>query len=149
MADEVLQELFNKYKNGGSLLSLVKEVQNEYGYLPAEAMTKIAESLDIGIGDVYSVGTFYSFISTEPLGKNIIRICKGIPCYLKNNQMIVEAVEKALGIKPGETTPDGKFSLQLVNCIGACDKAPTMMINYETYSDLTPRKVLEILDSHK
>jgi NADH-quinone oxidoreductase E subunit len=149
MADEMLQELFTRYQDGGSLLSILKEVQSEYGYVSGEAMNEIAERLDISVADVYAVGTFYSFISTEPLGKNIVRICNSVPCYMKNNQAVIEAVEKALGIKAAETTPDGKFSIQLANCIGACDKAPAMMINDETYTDLTPNKIQEIVDSYK
>ncbi len=149
MADEILPKILVGHQKRESLVSLLNEVQHEYGYLSREVITEIAENLDISIGDVYSVATFYSFLSTKPLGKNVIRICKSVPCYLKNSQAVIEAVEKELGIKPGETTEDGKFSLQLVNCIGACDNGPTMMINDETYGDLTPNKILEILGSYK
>ena len=108
-------------------------------------MTELAESLNISISDVYGVATFYSFLSTKPLGKNVIRICHSLPCYLKNYQTIVEVVEERLGIKPGETTKDGEFSLELTNCIGACDQAPAMMVNDTLHVNLTPTKVLEIL----
>ena len=147
MADKKLQDILNKFNDANNLLSLLKEVQKEYGYLPDDTMNNIAESLDVSVADVYSVGTFYTFISTKPQGKNIIRICNSVPCYMKNNRVIIEAIEKALGIKAGETTSDGKFSLQLVNCIGACDKSPAMLINDTIYENLTPDKITEILDN--
>jgi NADH-quinone oxidoreductase E subunit len=147
MADKKLQDILNKYEDANSLLSLLKEVQNEYGYVPDDTMNSIAESLDVSVADVYAVGTFYTFISTKPQGKNIIRMCNSVPCYMKNNRLVIEAVEKALDIRAGETTSDGKFSLQLVNCIGACDKSPAMLINDTIYENLTPEKIPEILDN--
>jgi len=108
-------------------------------------VNELAESLDIPVSEVYGVASFYSFLSTKPLGKNVIRICNSVPCYLKNSQSILATVEEELGIKPGETTEDGKFSLQLTNCIGACDQAPAMMINHKLYVDLTPMKIRDIL----
>jgi len=134
-----------KHKAERNLLSLVKEAQHRYGYLSEKLVTELAKSLDIPVGEVYGVGSFYSFLSTKPLGKNVIRICKSMPCYLKNCQAILETVESELGIKPGGTTKDGKFSLQLINCIGACDQAPAMMINDKLYVNLTPRKIIRIL----
>lgn len=131
------------------LLVLLKEAQNKFGYLPKEVMTELAESLGLSISDVYGVATFYSFLSTKPQGRNVIRICKSLPCFFTNCQTIIESVEKEIGIKPGETTPDGKFSFQLTNCIGVCDKAPAMMINYDVYVDLTPRKISQILKAYK
>ena len=133
------------HKGEGSLLPLLKEAQRRHGYLPEEVVSELAKSLDIPVGEVYGVASFYSFLSTKPLGKNVIRICKCVPCYLKNYQAILETVEGELGIKPGETTKDGKCSLQLTNCIGACDRAPAMTINHKLYVDLTPRKVIKIL----
>jgi len=112
-------------------------------------MIELAKSLDMSLSDVYGVATFYSFLSTKPQGRNVIRICKSIPCFLKNCQTIIETVEGEIGIKPGETTPDGKFSFQLANCIGACDKAPAMMVNYDVHVDLTPEKISQILKEYK
>jgi len=134
-----------EHKEERNLLSLLEEAQDRYGYLAEELVNELARSLDIPVGEVYGVASFYSFLSTKPLGKNVIRICKSIPCYLKNSQSILETVEGELGIKPGETTEDGKFSLQLTNCIGACDQAPAMMINHKLYVNLTPKKTIEIL----
>jgi NADH:ubiquinone oxidoreductase subunit E len=85
----------------------------------------------------------------QPQGKNVIRICKSLPCHLKNASMIIESVAQAIGIRPAESTPDGSFSFQLTNCIGACDKAPAMMINNDIHGDLTPEKIPHILASYK
>ena len=132
-------------KGQEDLLELLKEAQNRSGYLSEKTIVKIAKSLDIPISDVYGVATFYSFLSTKPQGRNVIRVCKSLPCFLKNSQTIIKSVEEELGIKPGETTPDGKFSFQLTNCIGACDKAPAMLINNDVHVDLTPGKISRIL----
>ena len=130
------------------LVVRLKEAQNKFGYVPEEIMTALAESLEIPINEVYGVASFYSFLSTKPLGRNVIRICQSLPCYLKYCQRIIESVEKELGIKPGETTPDGRFSFQLTNCIGLCDQAPAMMINNDAHVDLTLEKIPQILKSY-
>ncbi len=131
------------------LLALLKEAQNKFGYLPKEVMAELAESLGLSKSDVYGVATFYSFLSTKPQGRNIIRICKSLPCLLTKCQTIIKSVEKEIGLKPGETTSDGRFSFQLTNCIGVCDKAPAMMINHDVYVGLTPRKISQILKAYK
>ena len=132
-----------------NLLILLKEFQSRRGYLPPEFLVELADSLGISLGEVYGVATFYSFLSTKPQGKNVIKICKSLPCFLKNSQLIVESVQKEIRIRPGETTLDGRFSFQLANCIGACDKAPAMMINDELYADLTPKKIAGILKAYE
>jgi len=136
-------------KDSQNLLVLLKRAQEKFGYISGEFIAELAQSSGISIGEVYGVATFYSFLSTKPLGRNVIRICKSLPCLLKNSQMIIESVEDEIGIEPGETTPDGKFSFELTNCIGACDEAPVMMINDDVYVNLTPKKISRILKSYK
>jgi len=138
-------------QSGGreELVVVLKEAQSQHGYVPEEVMAKLAESLNIPIHEVYGVASFYSFLSVKPLGRNVIRICKSLPCYLKHCQAIIETVEKELGIRPGKTTPDGRFSFELTNCIGLCDRAPAMMINNDAHVDLTPEKIARILKSYK
>ena len=128
---------------------LLEEAQDKHGYLSRELLTELAESLNLSVSDVYGVASFYSFLLTKPLGKNVIRVCKSMPCYLKNSQVIMDYIEKEIGIRPGETTSDGRFSFELTNCIGACDKAPAMMINQDVYGDLTPEKISRILAKYK
>ncbi|MDP2931081.1 MAG: NADH-quinone oxidoreductase subunit NuoE [Chloroflexota bacterium] len=135
--------------NPENLLARLKQAQDRLGYLPEECLAEVARSLNMPLSEVYGVATFYSFLSTRPLGRNVIRVCKSLPCYLKNSRMIVESIEDKLGIRPGGTTPDGRFSLALVNCIGACDIAPAMLINHDVHGDLTPRKISRILQSYE
>ena len=131
------------------LLARLKEAQKESGYVTEEVMTELAESLDLPLHDIYGVASFYSFLSTKPMGRNVIRICKSLPCYLKNYQAIVDSVQKEIGIKPGQTTADGRFSFELTNCIGLCDRAPAMLINDDPHVDLTPGKISQILKTYK
>jgi NADH:ubiquinone oxidoreductase subunit E len=134
-----------QHKSQENLLILLKEAQSRFGYLTQELLAELAQSLGISIGEVYGAATFYAFLSTETQGRNVIRVCKSLPCFLKNSQLIIDSVEQEIGIKPGQTSTDGKFTFQLTNCIGACDRAPAMMINNDVYGDLTPRRISAIL----
>jgi len=147
--NKIEEETAFQGKDHENLLVLLKRAQSKFGYVPEESIVEVAQSLNIPISEVYGVATFYSFLSTKPLGRNVIRICKSLPCYLKNSQMIIESVASELGIKPGETTSDGKFSFELTNCIGACDEAPAMMINNDVHVNLTPGKISQILKAYK
>src|SRR3972149_10439761 len=109
-----------------NLLVALKEGQAKFGYLSPALMMELARSLDVPVNEVYGVASFYSFLNIKPLGRNIIRICRSVPCYLKENHAIIETVEREIGIKPGETSPDSRFSFELTNCIGLCDKARPM-----------------------
>ncbi|MBL7212576.1 MAG: NADH-quinone oxidoreductase subunit NuoE [Desulfobacteraceae bacterium] len=129
------------------LLNMIKEEQAKNGSVSEGAMADMAQILQLPIGDVYGVTTFYSFLSTKPMGRHVIRICKSVPCFLQDGAMVAAAIEKELGISPGETTSGGRFSFELTNCIGACDQAPAMLVDDEVYGDLTPEKIGEILNS--
>ena len=131
------------------LLSRLREAQQQHGYVPEEVMEELAQALDIPIHEVYGVVSFYSFLSARPLGRNVIRVCKSLPCYLKHSELIIDALKKELGIAPGETTPDRRFTLQLTNCIGLCDQAPAMLVNYDAHGDLTPDKIKKLLKEYK
>jgi NADH-quinone oxidoreductase E subunit len=130
------------------LLAILKTEQRESGFISSEVISKIAQSLNIGVSEVYGVATFYSFLSIKPVGRNVIRICKSLPCHLKDGSMIVESVKKMIGIGPGETTSDGKFSFLLTSCIGACDQAPAMLVNHDIHGNLTPDRISEVLESY-
>ena len=142
---KLAEQISTRRNDRENLLILLKDARNRFGYLSPEAIGELAKSLGISISEVYGAATFYTFLSTRLQGRNIIRICKSLPCFLKNSQLIIESVEQEIGIRPGKTTPDGKFSFQLTNCIGACDRAPAMMINSNVYGDLTPKKISAIL----
>ncbi|MEE8414418.1 MAG: NADH-quinone oxidoreductase subunit NuoE [Dehalococcoidales bacterium] len=145
---QVQEKIINNERNR-ELLVLLKEAQRKDGYLSEKVMSDLAEALEMSKSDVFGVATFYSFLSTKPTGRNVIRICRSLPCYLKNYQAIVESVAGEIGIDPGETTADGRFTFELTNCIGACDKAPAMLINDEVHGNLTPEKISQILKTYK
>jgi NADH:ubiquinone oxidoreductase subunit E len=130
-----------------ALLGMIKEEQVKTGHLSKDAMVRVAETLGVTVGDVYGVTTFYSFLSTWPLGRHVIRVCKSVPCCMKDAERLIGWVGKELGINPEETTADGRFTLMLTNCIGACDQAPAMLIDDEVYGQLTPERIAEILKS--
>ncbi len=135
-------------RDRGDLLGTLKRAQYEHGYLPKKVITEISQSLNLPTSDVFGVATFYSFLSTRPQGRNIIRVCRSVPCYLKRSQVLIESVADEIGIRPGETTSDGRFSFELVNCIGACDTAPAMLINHDVHGDLRPGKISRILKAY-
>ena len=143
------QGISTRHQGREDLVVLLKEAQSKFGYVPEEVIAGLAETLQIPVNDVYGVASFYSFLDTKPLGRNVIRVCKSLPCYLKHSQLIIESVAREIGIRPGETTADGRFSFRLTNCIGACDRAPAMMINDEVHVDLTPEKVARLLKSYE
>ena len=136
-----------KVRGWEHLLELLQEEQEKTGYISEQFIELTAKSKGLSISEVYGVATFYHLLSTKPLGRNVIRVCKCDPCYLKNSQLVVETIQEKLGIAPGETTPDGKFSFQLTNCIGACDQAPAMLLNHDLHGYLTPVKIEKILEA--
>lgn len=132
-----------------NLLPMLKKAQERSRCVSPRVMANAAESLNLSLSEVYGVSTFYSFLSTRPLGKNVIRVCKSLPCHLKGGEMILKSVEDAIGIRPGEVSSDKMFSLEKTNCIGACDRAPAMLINDQVYGNLTPRKIANILKQYR
>ena len=146
---KIQEEVYTGSRGKEQLLELLKEKQDRFGYLSGESLVEIAKSLDLPVSEVYGVATFYSFLSVRPQGRNVIRICKSLPCFLKNSEMIIKSMEREIGIKPGEVTPGGEFSFELTNCIGACDKAPAMLINNDVHGNLTPEKISQILKAYK
>ena len=133
----------------GCLMHILQEAQSIYGYLPLPVQKTIAEGLNISLSEVYGVATFYSQFSLKPKGKYKISVCLGTACYVKGSDKILEEVQKELGIKVGECTPDGLFSIDSCRCVGACGLAPVMMINEDVHGRLKPEMVKGILDSYR
>jgi NADH:ubiquinone oxidoreductase subunit E len=149
MREELISFIEEQKKKPGPLMPIMQKAQSLFGALTIDVQELISEQLGIPMSDVYGVATFYGFLSTKAQGRNVIRICRSLPCYMKNGPMIIESVAKTIGIGPGETTADGAFSLELTNCIGACDQAPAMLVNDKVYGSLTPAKIADILTSYK
>jgi NADH:ubiquinone oxidoreductase subunit E len=135
-------------KTRAGLLPRLKEAAGGNTHLSKTVMTEIAGKEGLPLNEVYAVSSFYAYLPLKPAGKNIIRICEALPCDLKEANAVLGYLKEWLGIKPGETTADGKFSLELAGCLGACDEAPAMMINDQMYGKLTKDKIVAILKTY-
>ncbi len=129
----------------GSLIAILQETQEAYGYLPMDAMEHIAQRTGTPIATIVGVATFYAQFRLEPVGKYLIMLCQGTACHVNGSELISAAISDELGIEDGQTTEDGLFSLKHVACLGCCSLSPVMMINGQTYGSLTPDKAKKIL----
>lgn len=145
-----IEKLAEKYgRTREALLPILQDIQMRYGYVSEFAQQEIANFLDIHPVEVYGVVTFYAFLSREPEGRYIVKLCQTIACDLAGKEAIARAIERELGIKFGDTTPDKKFTLQYINCMGMCDQGPALLVNDDVYTHLTPHKAVEIIKSYK
>jgi len=142
---EIIKKHGNKREN---LLQILHDIQNQsyQNYISEENIKTLSEEMKIPVSDIKGTASFYSMYSFIPRGKYIIRICESPPCHILGAQTIFDAVEKKLGIKEGETTKDGLFTLEATSCLGICGVAPAMMINDEAYGNLDEKKINEILE---
>lgn len=129
-----------------NLIQILNEVQEKYGYIPVEEQKEISESLNIPMAEIYGVITFYSRFSLKPKGKYNISVCMGTACYVKGSQKILDRLLERLNINIGETTKDGKFSIEETRCVGACGLAPVFTVNGEVYGNATVQKLDKVLD---
>jgi len=145
--EEALKKVIAENKDQkGALMPIMQKAQDIYGYLPIEVQTMIADGMNIPLEKVYGVATFYSQFALNPKGKYQISVCLGTACYVKGSGDVYAKIEEILGIKGGECTPDGKFSLDACRCVGACGLAPVMMVNDEVFGRLKPDDVKGILE---
>ncbi len=128
-----------------SLIPVLQEIQQEFNYLSEDSIREVADGLSLPLHHVYSVATFYNVFSLKPKGRNIVRVCMGSACHVRGAARILEEVERLLGIKNGETSSDGNFSIETVNCLGACALGPIMVLNKEYNGHITPEKIEKIL----
>lgn len=146
-----LEKVLENYESGDEslLIPLLQIAQSTYGYLSMKVLDRIADHLQVSRSRVYSVATFYTQFHLTPCGENVIRVCTGTGCYVKGGKKILDVLENKLGIKAGETTPDLKFSLETVACLGTCFLSPVMVINGKYFGKLTSKKALEIVDQYR
>lgn len=141
--------IINKYPiKRDSLIGILNEVQEKYGYIPKTVQLQISETLEIPMAEIYGVITFYSRFTTEPKGKYNIAICLGTACFVKGSAALLERAKQRLQINSGEVTKDGKFSIDEVRCVGACGLAPVFMINDEVYGNATVKQLDEAIDKY-
>ena len=133
---------YQEYKWG--LIPLLQEIQQVLGYIPPEAIPRIARGLGLFPSQVQGVITFYTQLYTAPRGKNIVRVCRGTACHVRGGKTILKLVKQHLGVEEGENTPDLEYTLETVACIGVCALAPNIVINNSTYGHLNPKKVAQL-----
>lgn len=145
-----LKEVAKSFNNdGGELINVLHKAQEIFGYLPAEVQEVVAKELNVSVAHVYGVVSFYSFFTMTPKGKHPISICLGTACYVRGAEKVLDEFRKLLKIQVGETTPDGKFSLSGLRCVGACGLAPVVTIGDKVYGRVAPDGVKEILAEYK
>jgi NADH-quinone oxidoreductase E subunit len=145
-----LQPIFDKYRGQpGTLIPILQEAQNRYGYLSREVIGEIARATGNPVSRIYGIVTFYSQFHLKPRGRNIIKVCQGTACHVRGGKKILTFIEDKLGIKPGDTTADLRYTLETVACIGACGLAPVLMVNEDTHGRLTTDLLPWILDRYK
>ncbi len=144
-----IAEVCSKYNNDpGELITILHQIQEHFGFLPREVQEAVAQELHIAVSRVFGVVTFYSLFTMEPKGRFPINVCTGTACYVRGAEEVLNEIAAQLGIKVGETTPDGKFSLSCLRCVGACGLAPVVMIGEKIYPRVTPAEVTSILESY-
>ncbi|HQA50286.1 MAG TPA: NAD(P)H-dependent oxidoreductase subunit E [Syntrophomonadaceae bacterium] len=141
-----IREIMDNYGDKpGGLIEAYHAIQKELNYLPREAITEAARVFGVSEAQAYGVATFYSYLSVEKRGKYIIRMCESAPCHVAGADELLKALEDTLGIKVGQTTPDGKFTLELAECVGQCQETPVITINSVPYTDMSPDKIASVL----
>ncbi|MCL2816578.1 MAG: NAD(P)H-dependent oxidoreductase subunit E [Oscillospiraceae bacterium] len=148
--ESMLTQVIAEYKNvKGALMPVLQKAQSIYGYLPIEVQKMIADGMDVSLAEIYGVVTFYSQFSLNPKGQVAIAVCMGTACYVKGSGEILDKIANNIGVKSGETSSDGKYSLEATRCIGACGLAPVMTINEDVYGRLKLEEIDGILAKYK
>ncbi len=145
-----INEICKRYVNENTpLMMILSDIQREYGYIPLEVQELVSKNTGISVAEIYGVVTFYSFFSLNPKGKYVIGCCLGTACYVKGAQQVIDKFSEILGIKPGETTPDGLFTLDALRCLGACGIAPAVSVNGKVYPKVAVNAVPKIIEELK
>lgn len=148
--DEEMNSILEKYsKDKSNLIQILNEVQENYGYIPKYSQISISEYLDIPLAEIYGVITFYARFTLKPKGKYNIAVCLGTACFVKGSEKVLDKAKEILKIDVGETTEDGKFSLEATRCIGACGLAPVFTVNEEVYGKATPELIEKVIEEYK
>jgi NADH-quinone oxidoreductase subunit E/NADP-reducing hydrogenase subunit HndA len=146
----LIKEVCAEYGNQGSeLINVLHQVQGKLGYLPAEVQEVIAKELNISVAKVYGVVTFYSFFTMIPMGEHPISICMGTACYVRGSEQVLDEFKRQLKVEVGQSTPDGKFSLNCLRCVGACGLAPVVMVGDKVFGRVSPQQVKNIIAEYK
>jgi len=146
---EQVQQVIDKYQGDKSaLIDILHDTQSAIGYLPKEALEAIHQGLNVPLSRVYSVATFFKAFSLTPRGRNLINVCMGTACHVRGSDKVLAQIETELGIKSGDNTQDLKFTLETVNCVGACALGPMVIIGEDYHGEMTPEKVSDVLKNY-
>lgn len=146
MSSDRVVDIIKKYNSDrGQLVAILQDIQSEYHYLPKKALVKVSKALGIPLSQVYNVATFFKAFSLKPKGKHVINVCLGTACHVRGAVRVLEKLERSLGIKSGATTPDFKFTLETVNCMGACALGPVVRVDGEYFGQMSIEKVDNML----
>ncbi|NLZ15855.1 MAG: NAD(P)H-dependent oxidoreductase subunit E [Erysipelotrichaceae bacterium] len=149
-AVKLITEIVERFKDEPTpTMMILEEIQREYGYVPLEVQELVSQLTGIPVSEIYGVVTFYSFFSMVPKGKYVVGVCLGTACYVKGSQLVSDKFSEVLGIKPGETTADGLFTLDHLRCIGACAVAPAVSINGKVYPQVKVDNVKKIVEDYR
>lgn len=145
-----INEICDRYVDERTpLMMILSDIQKEYGYIPLEVQELVSARTGISVAEIYGVVTFYSFFSLKPKGKYVVGVCLGTACYVKGAQQVLDKFSEILGIKAGETTEDGLFTLDALRCIGACGIAPAVQINGKVYPKVSVNAIPQIIEEYK
>jgi NADH-quinone oxidoreductase subunit E len=149
MSIDRVDRIIDKYGcEKGVLIQLLLEIQRELNWIPPKAITRINKRLKIPVSEIYRVASFYTALSLKPRGRHLVRVCSGTACYVRGGPRILDSVERTLDIKSGETTQDGKFTLETVNCLGCCALGPVVEIDGQYHGKLSPARVEKLLSKY-
>jgi len=150
MTQDNITEIIGKYEaDQSSLIAVLQDIQEHLGYLPKDTLSQVSKELNVPLSRVLSLATFYSAFSLQPKGKHPIHVCMGTACHVRGAQPVLEAFERELGIKEGDTTKDLKFSLDTVRCVGCCGLAPVVMMGEDVHGKISQSKVSRVLKKYK
>jgi len=146
---EKVDKIINRYSDKqGILIQLLLDIQDEFNWLPGEAIVRISERLQVPVSQIYRIASFYKVMSLDPIGHHLIQVCLGTACHVRGGPKILDKVEECLKIKTGGTTSDMKFTLRRVNCLGCCALGPVMVVDNDYHGKITTAKVKEVLESY-
>jgi NADH-quinone oxidoreductase subunit E/NADP-reducing hydrogenase subunit HndA len=147
---EEASQIIESYRGQpGGLIQVLSRLQEKLGYLPRDVLKEVADTLGVSLTDVYGVVTFYALFTLKPRGRHTINLCKGTACYVRGAAQLIERLRKDYGLKPGDTTDDGRFTLEVIRCLGACGLGPALMIDRDVHARVKPEKLGAILSRYE
>jgi NADH-quinone oxidoreductase subunit E len=150
MDEQRLETILSRYEGApADLIPVLQDIQEEFNYLPKDELKIVAARLGVPLTQVYSVATFYKMFSLEPLGVHHVQVCQGTTCHLHGSQRLQEGVSRRLGIEPGQTTPDGQFSLEKVKCVGKCGVAPVLAVDHDYFGEVPVDTLTKIIRTYR